>query len=95
MIELIENFGIYAYAVAILFGGIWGVNFIPFAWKDKYKFAAFSTFIAVLFVAIEVLVSKNFQAADAVKYLITYTVVTSCYELFLKSFFDKIGIKKD
>lgn len=95
MLEIIEQYGIVAYAIAILFGGVWGVNYLPFNWATKYKFGLFSLVFAVLFIMLEISVSKTFQAVDATKYLITYTVVTSCYELFLKSLFKKWGIIKD
>jgi uncharacterized membrane protein len=92
MIQIIEQYGIYAYAIVILFGGLWGVNYFPAKVATKYKFGLFSLLFAILFVVIELSVSKNFQAESATKYLLTYTVVTSCYELFLKGMFKKWGI---
>lgn len=95
MIQLIEQYGIYVYAVVILFGGIWGTNYFPSKWSNKYKFGAFSTLFAIVFILLEVVVSKTFIKADVIKYLLTYTVVTSCYELFMKAFFKKIGLIKE
>jgi hypothetical protein len=95
MIEIIEKYGIYIYALVILFGGIWGTNYFPFKWEKKYKFGAFATLFAALFIFLEVTVSKTFIKADVIKYLLTYTVVTSCYELFIRSFFVKIGLIKE
>ena len=95
MVQLIEQFGIYVYAIVILFGGVWGVNFIPVNWATKYKFGAFASFFAILFIVLELTVSKTFVKEDVIKYLLTYTVVTSCYELFMKKVFEKIGLIKD
>lgn len=96
MINIIEQFGIYVYALVILFGGIWGTKYFPLNWKEKYKFAAFASLFATIFIVLEVFVSKTFKTEDVIKYLLTYTVVTSCYELFLKSVFIKWGlIEKD
>jgi len=95
MIEIIEQYGIYVYGIVILFGGIWGTNYFPLNWKEKYKFAAFASLFALVFILLEIFVSKTFVSKDVIKYLLTYTVVTSCYELFMKAFFKKIGLIKD
>lgn len=95
MINIIEQYGIYVFAVVILFGGIWGTKYFPFNWKEKYKFAAFASLFALIFILLEVFVSKTFVTQDVIKYLLTYTVVTSCYELFMKSLFVKWGLIKD
>lgn len=95
MINLIEQFGIYIYGVVILFGGIWGTNYFPLKWKEKYKFGAFASLFALIFILLEVFVSKTFVRADVIKYLLTYTVVTSSYELFMKALFIKIGLIKE
>lgn len=95
MINIIEQYGIYVYALVILFGGIWGIQFIPFKWKTKYKFLLFSSIIAVIFILIEV-ANKTFAYEQGVRYLLTYTGVTSCYQIFMESVFKKMGlIKKD
>lgn len=91
IIQIFETYGIVVYAIVILFGGIWGIKYFPAHWPDKYKFALFSTFFATIFIVIEVSVSKTFVATDAIKYLLTYTVVTSMYELILKKLFIKWG----
>lgn len=95
MIQLIEQYGVYVYAIVILFGGIWGTSYFPLNWKEKYKFAAFASLFALVFILLEVFVSHTFVKQDVIKYLLTYTVVTSCYELFAKAFFKKIGLIKD
>jgi hypothetical protein len=96
MINIIEQYGIYVYAIVILFGGIWGTKYFPFKMQDKYKFGLFASVFAVLFIVLEVIVSKTFVKEDVIKYLLTYTVVTSCYELFVKQLFIKWGlIEKD
>ncbi len=95
MIEIIEKYGIYIYAIVILFGGVWGTAYFPCNWKEKYKFAAFATLFAIIFVLLELFVSKTFISKDAIKYLLTYTVVTSCYEMFMKSLFLKWGWKSN
>lgn len=95
MINLIEQYGIYIYGVVILFGGIWGTNYFPLNWKEKYKFGAFASLFALIFILLEVFVSKTFVRADVIKYLLTYTVVTSSYELFMKALFIKIGLIKE
>jgi hypothetical protein len=95
MINIIEQYGIYVYGVVILFGGIWGTNYFPFKWEDKYKFAAFASLFALIFVLLEVFVSNTFIKEDVIKYLLTYTVVTSCYQLFMKSLFIKWGLIKE
>jgi len=95
MISIIEKYGIYVFAVVILFGGIWGTKYFPLNWKEKYKFAAFASLFALVFVLLEVFVSKTFIVQDVIKYLLTYTVVTSCYELFMKQLFVKWGLMEN
>lgn len=95
MIEIIEQYGIYVYALVILFGGIWGTSYFPLNWKEKYKFGAFASMFAIIFILLEIFVSKTFVSKDVIKYLLTYTVVTSCYELFAKAFFKRIGLIND
>jgi hypothetical protein len=94
MISIIEQYGIYVYAIVILFGGIWGTKYFPLGWKDKYKFGAFASLFAIVFILLEIFVSKTFVKEDVIKYLLTYTVVTSCYELFMKAIFIKWGLIK-
>lgn len=94
MINIIEQYGIYIYGVVILFGGIWGTKYFPLKWQEKYKFGAFATLFATIFILLEVFVSKTFNEQDVIKYLLTYTVTTSCYELFLKNLFEKWGLLK-
>lgn len=91
MINIIEQFGIYVYGIVILFGGIWGTKYFPLKWQEVYKFGAFASLFAVIFVLLEIFVSNTFNKADVIKYLLTYTVVTSCYELFMRKLFIKWG----
>lgn len=92
ILTLLEKFGIVAYGIAILFGGLIGVNYMPVKWEQKYKFAFFSSIVAVIFILLEVLVQKTFQVEDATKYLITFCIVAVSYQYFLKQLFEKIGI---
>ena len=89
--ELIEQYGVLAYAIAILFGGLFGVKYMPESWPKKYRFLGFSTIVAVLFIAIEVFVQKTFDIAQSTKYLITFCVVAICYQYFIKTLFEKWG----
>lgn len=95
MIDIIEQYGIYVYGIVILFGGIWGTKYFPFKWQEVYKFGAFASLFAVIFVLLEIFVSNTFNKVDVIKYLLTYTVVTSCYQLFMKKLFVKWGLLED
>lgn len=94
-IKLLEQYGNYIYAVVILFGGVWGVNYFPFKWQTKYKFVLFSSVWATVFILIELMIEKSFKPENAIRYFLTYTVVTSVYELFLKKIFIKWGLLKE
>lgn len=92
MEEILSKYGHFVYGIAILFGGIFGVKYLPAKWETKYRFLAFSSLVALLFIALEVLVQKDFDNTIATKYLITYFVVAVCYQLFIKQLFTKLGI---
>jgi hypothetical protein len=89
--ELFEKYGVLAYGVAIIFGGLYGVKFFSLFKTKKHNFLAFASAFALIFVIIEVALN-TFDKMDAPKYLITYAICTSVYELFLKKW---IGDKDD
>lgn len=90
--EIMNQFGVFGYGAAILFGGIAGVRYFPSSWKKEYKFLFFSMIIAIVFVLLEVFVQKTFEPKDATKYLITFCVTAVCYQYFIKKWFEKWGI---
>jgi hypothetical protein len=94
-IEIFEKYGVVLYGLVILFGGLAGINYLPNKWENKYKFLAFSTIFAIVFIAIEIIVQNNFKAEDATKYLFTYTTVAVAYQVLLKKLFVKWGLVKD
>jgi len=83
--ELISNYGVVAYAVAIFFGGRWGLKYFSYFSQTKYNFLVFASVFAVVFILGEVSVG-TFRMIDFGRYLITYAVVTSCYEFFSDTF---------
>lgn len=79
LINIIQEYGIFVYALVIFFGGLWGLKyFAPFQ-KTTWNFLLFSTLAAIIFLAIE-MYTGSFKKEDLLKYFITYTVVTSVYE---------------
>ena len=96
MEEIFKEYGgSVAYAIVILFGGVAGTKYFPGHWAKQYKFIAFSAIVAILFILLEIFVQKSFKAADATKYLLTFCVVSVCYQAFLKKLFIKWGIVDD
>lgn len=93
-IEIIEKFGVVAYAVAIIFGGAYGLKYFKVFKASKHNFLLFASIFAVLFVLLEVAV-KTFQWTDATKYLITYAVATVLYDTVLKKWLNPEGWEKD
>ena len=91
--DLISNYGVLGYAVAIFFGGRWGLKYFSYFRSTKYNFLVFATVFAVVFILGEVAVG-TFKPVDLVRYLITYAVVTSCYD-FVSDMFPVIKHKKD
>lgn len=79
ILKLLSDYGIVAYAIAIFFGGRWGLKYFTYFKKIKFNFLAFATVAAALFIGGEV-AAGTFRWVDFIRYLITYTVVTSCYE---------------
>lgn len=79
--DVISQFGVYAYGLIIFFGGRWGLKFISIFKATKHNFLVWATIWAGIWIAIEV-INKTFNFANATKYILTYTVVTSCYEMF-------------
>lgn len=78
--EIISQWGSPVYAVVIFFGGRWGVKFFnPFIQK-KHNFLLFASIFGLLFIGAEV-VLKTFKPGYFIGYLLTYAVVTSCYEM--------------
>lgn len=78
--QLLTNYGVLAYGIAIFFGGRWGLQYFTYFKQAKYNFLVFATVIGVLFNIGEV-IAHTITWANFGKYLITYTVVTSCYEM--------------
>jgi len=79
ILELISKYGIVVYGFAILFGGHWGLKYFSYFKQTKYNFLLFATIVAVIFIVLEY-TAGTLRTVDAVRYLLTYTVVTSCYE---------------
>lgn len=79
IVEMIEKFGVMAYALIIFFGGRYGLKFFNVFEKTKHNFLAFATFFALLFHVGEAM-AGIFDWSDFVKYLLTYCAVTSAYE---------------
>ena len=79
--SIISQYGIIAYALIIFFGGRWGLKFITVFKETKHNFLLFATLWGIIWIAIEVINGK-FEFMDATKYILTYAVVTSCYEMF-------------
>ena len=93
--ELFERYGVVAYGVVIIFGGAYGLQFFQVFKQTKHNFLLFASIFATVFILLEVFL-KTFDKMDAPKYLITYAVCTSCYELFLKKWIGpKETIKPD
>lgn len=94
--DIMNQFGVFGYSVAILFGGLVGVKYFPAKWQKQNKFLAFSAAVAVIFVLLEIFVQKTFKPEDATKYLITFCVTAVVYQYLLKKWFEKWGwIPKD
>ena len=92
MEEILQQYGVIGYGVAILFGGVAGVKYLPSGIATKYRFLIFSLLVTIVFVLLEIFVQKNFKPEDATKYLQTYSIVAVCYQLFIKNIFIKWGL---
>lgn len=91
MIEFLEQWGVVAYGLTILFGGLVGIKYMPGKWAKMYKFFLFSLIFAAVYIILEVLVQDNFKKENATKYLLTYPVVAVLYQLFIRKLFEKFG----
>lgn len=85
LISFLEQYGFLAYGILLFFGGRWGVKFFNLFTKKVYNFLLFSTVFGLIFVLVEAS-QRAFTSVDIMRYLITYTVVTSCYENLVNIF---------
>lgn len=85
LVTILQQYGVFIYAIVIFFGGRWGLKYFTYYRKTKYNFLVFATVFALLFIFLELLAGR-FDMTQAVNYLLTYTVVTSCYEFFADVF---------
>ncbi len=83
--ELLSTYGVLGYGITVFFGGRWGLKFFNYFEKTKYNFLVFATLYGALWIVVEVL-SNTFKPIDIGRYLLTYAVVTSCYELVADMF---------
>lgn len=93
ILKLIGDYGILAYGIAIFFGGRWGLKYFTYFKKTRYNFLVFATVGAGLFILGEI-AAGTFKLVDFARYLITYAVVTSCYE-WVADMFPFLKPKKD
>jgi hypothetical protein len=85
ILEILSTYGVVAYAIAIFFGGRWGLKYFSYFQQTKYNFLVFATFFALVFIVGEYL-AGTFKPIDFARYLITYAIVTSCYEFVVDLF---------
>jgi len=90
--ELISNYGVVAYAITIFFGGKWGLKYFSYFRQTKYNFLVVASVFAAIFIVGEVAVG-TFKYVDFARYLITYAIVTSCYD-FVSDMFPFLKPKK-
>ncbi len=83
--QLLADYGIVAYGISVFFGGRWGLKYFNYFRKTKYNFLVFATLYAGLWMAGEGL-AGTFKLVDLGRYLITYAVVTSCYDMVVDWF---------
>lgn len=79
LMKLLSDYGVFVYGVTIFFGGRWGLKYFSYFSQTKYNFLVFATAAAAVFLVGEVL-AGTFKLVDFGRYLLTYAVVTSCYE---------------
>lgn len=79
ILKLLSDYGIVAYAIAIFFGGRWGLKYFTYFKETKYNFLVFATVAAAVFILGEV-AAGTFRIVDFGRYFITFAVVTSCYD---------------
>jgi len=86
LIQIFEQYGMIGYAIFIFFGGRYGVKVLKFTNKSTLtRFNIFATVFAILFLIIEASIG-HFRWDSIIKYILTYTVVTSCYENVVEMF---------
>ena len=91
--EILSQYGIVAYGTSVFFGGRWGLKFFSYFRKTKYNFLVFATVWAALWMAGEA-IAGTFKLVDLGRYLITYAIVTSCYDI-VSDWFPFLKPKKD
>lgn len=91
--EILAQYGIVAYGITVFFGGRWGLKYFTYFRKTKYNFLVFATVWAALWMVGEA-AAGTFKWIDLGRYLITYAVVTSCYDMVV-DWFPFLKPKKD
>ena len=79
IVEIISKYGVVVYALCILFGGKFGLQYFSYFKKTKYNFLIFATVVAIGFIVMEKVIG-TFKVEDFARYFLTYAVVTTCYE---------------
>lgn len=90
--EILTNYGSYIYAVVIFFGGNWGLKYFGVFKRKEHNFLLFATLWALVFLSIELFVSKTFEAENAIKYVVSYVVVTTVYKAVGQYIFKKTDL---
>lgn len=78
-VELLEKYGMIAFALIIFFGGRYGLKYFTLFKRKVHNFLAFATLFALIFLVCEI-ASGTFDRYDLAKYFLTYAVVTTSYE---------------
>lgn len=78
--DIISTYGSPIYALVIFFGGRWGLKYFTYFRQTKYNFLVFATVAGVAALLIEVALG-TFKPLYSIGYLLTYTLVTSCYDM--------------
>lgn len=78
-VEILEKYGMIAFALIIFFGGRYGLKYFTLFKKKVHNFLAFATLFALAFLLIEIF-TGTFDRYDLAKYFLTYAVVTTSYE---------------
>lgn len=85
ILEILSNYGVVAYALTIFFGGRFGLKYFSYFKQTKYNFLVFATVFATLFMAVEYS-AGTWRVIDLGRYIITYAVVTTCYDFLAEKF---------
>jgi len=83
--ELLATYGVLGYGITVFFGGRWGLKYFSYFKKTKYNFLVFATLYACIWLVVEGF-AGTFKLIDIGRYLLTYAVVTSCYEMVADMF---------